>query len=305
VSEVPGFRFVFVGGAPRSGTTLVQRVLAAHPKIYGGPEFDLMPEIAALHRGLRQRINTGRVAAITDSNTVDTAFYRLVRDLFEPKATSEGCSVFSEKTPANVLEFEALARFLPGARFVFVIRDPRAIVASMLEVGARFRARGQTVPQFTRGLGPAIAELNRCWRAGLAAFDQSLPILPVFYEELVKTPDRVAQSLCAFLDLEFVPDMAAVERNRLERADETLTENWYRPGELDRPIDRESLQAFRARLSPAQSSLILRRMPEHPLLARYAAENATAAWRTLGLRGRLALRRVLRRATRRLSERLA
>jgi len=49
ISEELG-RLVFVGGSPRSGTTLVQRVLNHYPKEYGGPEFDFIPSIAELYQ---------------------------------------------------------------------------------------------------------------------------------------------------------------------------------------------------------------------------------------------------------------
>ena len=39
-------KFIFVGGSPRSGTTLVQRILASHPNIFGRPEFDFLHAIA-------------------------------------------------------------------------------------------------------------------------------------------------------------------------------------------------------------------------------------------------------------------
>ena len=45
-------RLVFVGGSPRSGTTLVQGVLNHHLKVYGGPEFDFIPSIAELYQKL-------------------------------------------------------------------------------------------------------------------------------------------------------------------------------------------------------------------------------------------------------------
>ena len=43
-----GSRFIFVGGAPRSGTTLVQNMLDSHPDILGGPEFIHIPDIINL-----------------------------------------------------------------------------------------------------------------------------------------------------------------------------------------------------------------------------------------------------------------
>jgi Sulfotransferase family len=54
-------RIVFVGGSPRSGTTLIQQLLNYHPAVYGGPEFDFVPEIADLFRRMRQSIRSGRI----------------------------------------------------------------------------------------------------------------------------------------------------------------------------------------------------------------------------------------------------
>ena len=79
-------RIVFVGGSPRSGTTLVQRVLNHHPKIYGGPEFDFIPDIAELYQRMRDSIRSGRIASIVDEATVRQVFRELITSLLIPKA---------------------------------------------------------------------------------------------------------------------------------------------------------------------------------------------------------------------------
>lgn len=72
---------VFIGGCPRSGTTLVQRMFGAHPNVYAGPEFDLIPAIAGLRDRLVGGVQSGRVSPIGDAQTVDVAPRELIRTL--------------------------------------------------------------------------------------------------------------------------------------------------------------------------------------------------------------------------------
>ena len=59
-----GKRFVFIGGSPRSGTTLVQNILDSHPVICGGPEFHHLPDIMNLRKALRDSIAKGWIDLI-------------------------------------------------------------------------------------------------------------------------------------------------------------------------------------------------------------------------------------------------
>src|SRR6266513_5215620 len=101
-------RIVFVGGSPRSGTTLVQRVLNHHPKVYGGSEFDFIPGIAELYQRMRDSVHSGRIAPILDEARLRHVFRELIASLLIPKAEAEGVVLLSEKTPSNVLAFDAL-----------------------------------------------------------------------------------------------------------------------------------------------------------------------------------------------------
>src|SRR5205085_1802349 len=62
-----GERLLFVGGPPRSGTTLVQKVLSAHPDVAGAGEFDFVPRIVDLRNELRASVRSGRIAEHTSA----------------------------------------------------------------------------------------------------------------------------------------------------------------------------------------------------------------------------------------------
>lgn len=103
----------------------------------------------------------------------------------------------SEKTPRNVLVFSELLSVFPTARFIHVVRDPRAVVASLLQVGKRQKKRGR---KQGRGMDTATAAINHVKAhvcAGLAA-SAAAPerILTVVYEELVTNPEKETKKLC-------------------------------------------------------------------------------------------------------------
>ncbi|HYO47086.1 MAG TPA: sulfotransferase [Gemmatimonadota bacterium] len=120
-------RTIFVVGSPRSGTSLVQSVLAAHSRLFSIPGetglFTYQNIFARRHFGLSWEENQ---ALFRESRDVVDFFDRAVRLL---ESRSEG-RTFVEKTPQHVLRLEFLNRRFPNARFVHVLRDGRDCFAS-------------------------------------------------------------------------------------------------------------------------------------------------------------------------------
>src|SRR5258708_27193176 len=166
-------RLIFVGGSPRSGTTLTQRILDCHPEIYGGPEFDFVPAIIKLFHDMQTSIRSGRIDAILDEKALVRAFRCFLTALLLPKLQAEGVSYLSEKTPSNVFAFAGLERCVPEAKKIFIIRDPRDVVSSMLDVGRRQRRRRGRAPGFVRDTLAAVEYMNQCLKAGAATAEIS------------------------------------------------------------------------------------------------------------------------------------
>ncbi|MGH7482557.1 MAG: sulfotransferase family protein, partial [Longimicrobiales bacterium] len=146
-----GRRIAFVVGCPRSGTTLVQQLLNAHPRVSIGPEThyvrrfwlardrygDLRGEAAwsALLRDVSAipELRDGDVdpavflAAASRLPHEHPALLRLLMELF---AGDRDVAVIGEKTPNHVLHMRLLQDWFPEALFVHVLRDPRAVVNS-------------------------------------------------------------------------------------------------------------------------------------------------------------------------------
>lgn len=81
-----GKNMLFIGGAPRSGTTLMQRIMGAHSQVYAGPEFDFIPtHINKLRAKMLGSIRSGRIKPIVDECDLDQALGLFITSIFEKR----------------------------------------------------------------------------------------------------------------------------------------------------------------------------------------------------------------------------
>jgi hypothetical protein len=195
-------QLVFIGGPPRAGTTLLQRILSGHPSIYAGPEFDFVPAIVSLRNNMRSKVRVGRIDFMLSEEDIDRHFSRMLIDMLSEKARKEGVSMISEKSPANASVIDAILELLPCARGIVVLRDPRAIVSSMKDVGARFVAQGRQPPLFCRDVKHAVDRINAVV-APLTNAAQKFPdrFMIIYYEDLVTSPLNTIHTVCDFLHI--------------------------------------------------------------------------------------------------------
>jgi hypothetical protein len=258
---------VFIGGVPRSGTTLLQHMLDCHPAVFGGPEFDCIPGIIELWRQVADAHTRGRIQVFCTRAQIDACFEGLIEDLLLPVAEAHGARLLSEKTPLNVLVFVELLTLLPGCRVIHVVRDPRAVVSSLLQVGLRSRVKGEPAPEFTRDLPSALRLTTEALNAGFRA-QERFPrrVLTLRYEVLVSDPEAVARQLCRFLGLAYEPAMLQpqAKKHPAQDAIEALDRGvWLDPALGIRPIERSRIDAWQESLSPEVSALVRDAFRDH------------------------------------------
>ena len=96
-----------------------------------------------------------------------------------------------------------------------MLRDPRAVIASMLGVGARAAAQGHPTQPWTRSLPDAIAYVQRYFRAARAAAGRRARACAVLhYETLVTQPEAVTRAICGFLGLPWTATMLTPSNRR-------------------------------------------------------------------------------------------
>ncbi len=191
--------FVFIGGAGRSGTTLLRAMVDAHPRMSCGPELKLVPAICALRDQWWSAMGHDLLAAGVDESRLDAAVRAFVSTLLESMIPAGSDSRIAEKTPHNLLHMAMLGRLFPRARFVHVVRDGRAVAASLVRQAWVDPASGEPIWYCK---DPASGA--RYWSQvvqGIRAQAAQVPgrYLEIRYEELVQEPRATLERLLAFL----------------------------------------------------------------------------------------------------------
>jgi hypothetical protein len=253
---------IFVGGAPRSGTTLVQRILACHSLVFGGPEFDFVPTLMRLRNDFHASVEGGRISPYLSHEDVDQVFRECVISTFKKTIVKNpGKIFFSEKTPSNAEVYPELSKTFPNAMLIFVARDPRAIVASMLEVGNRFKREKLRPDNFTRDVHRAVMYVNTITEVAYEQLSKNTRNFHVlYYEDFIISPTEAIQDLTKKLGLEFEEGMVEIEKKKTITAEFLGKEHlWYSRERLQSNIDSTSLEKWKCQLSDYQLFVISRR----------------------------------------------
>ena len=204
-----GASLVFLAGCPRSGTTWLQRLLAAHPRVRTGQESDLFtmyigPQMRNWMQykepAADQRGGIGLACHLTEDQFMATLKGYLQAILGHMlKDVPPGC-LFLEKTPSHALFVKEIHALLPKARFINVIRDPRAVAASLI---AASKGWGRDwAPKTGR-------ECARMWMTHVEAFATAAKDLPpalwqeVNYEALLANQEKGFKGILACLGLDY------------------------------------------------------------------------------------------------------
>ena len=251
-----GCRLIFIGGSPRSGTTLVQNMLDSHPQILGGPEFINLPNVVELRRSLHASISKGWIDIICSRDDVDSYIIAFIEKIFLRLADSNHSEFYSEKTPMNILVFSELIEIFTEAHFIQVIRDPRAIVSSMQQVKKRAVAKGVNIPDFTANLSSSIAYVKKCFKTGFEA-SKNAPdkVLTIVYEHLLLNPEIESKKICDFLGVEW--DDAMLHPSGKEHlGQQAITtksdEIWYDAKAYNRNPDSQNIDKWQSELTLGQ-----------------------------------------------------
>jgi len=186
---------VFLVGFPRSGTTLLEQVLAGHGFVEAVEE-----------RGCLTQAMTDFIAPLDGMDRLqalegdDLARYR---DAYWEEARAAGAKldrVFVDKMPLNVLNLGLVAKLFPQAKVILALRDPRDVVLSC------FRRRFQMLANMYELLD--LDDAARFYAAvmGVAEASRAKLSLPIFeqrYETLVADLEGQARLLCDFLRIPY------------------------------------------------------------------------------------------------------
>jgi tetratricopeptide (TPR) repeat protein len=189
-SELP----VFIVGMPRSGTTLVEQILASHADIFGAGETRNMQRLVA---------QLGRPGDYPESaRLLDAGSARRLAEeyILELARQGGGRARVTDKLPGNFHHLGLIAALFPRAHIVHCRRDPRDTCWSCYFHNFQevtYNCDLKTLGSYYR----EYARLMAHWKAYLP-----VPIFDVQYEELVAEPERVSREMVAFCRLDWHDD---------------------------------------------------------------------------------------------------
>jgi uncharacterized membrane protein YkvA (DUF1232 family) len=189
---------VVVGGAARSGTTMLRTVLGRHPQVASGPETTVLLRRITAPRHLGPRLRRD-AAEIEQWQFESQSQIEFVEHFHRAALRESGRSVWVEKTPANVFRFGFVKRHFPNARLVHIVRDGRDAACSL-----RCQPWAKIAGDVPRDSPEAARRCGMMWAASVRAGIRHRGHPRYFelrYEELVARPAETLLPLLTFLDL--------------------------------------------------------------------------------------------------------
>jgi hypothetical protein len=254
---------IFIGGYPRSGTTLLTALLDSHPDLLVYPrETQFFKQVMPLFKRdpavaldflIWETSQSAWYASHLYGEGKELGQFQIrLRELFQerggtPKALLQAIMLahaevtgqshkraWAEKTPHNELFAATLFRWFPGAKLIYIVRDPRATYASV---------RG-----FYKIVGlKEMSALRFCveWRSSLQANRRNtarFPTLTIRYEDLIEDPQPTIERICDFLGIRFEKSLL---QPTFDGADFTGFSSYSSFATQFKTIDRSSLAKWK------------------------------------------------------------
>lgn len=220
--------FLFVVGCPRSGTTLLQRMLDNHPQLTVANDTHFITRAAK--RTLRKDPQPVLTEDLVKAVKSYRRFYRMGLDEEQVNSVAGNCATYAEfvgrlytlrgqkkkkpfsgeKTPDNCRKMPLLHGLFPDARFVHIIRDGRNTALSALNWATETKGPGKWSLWGEDPVGTCALWWR--WQAGIGHRDGQLladnRFYQVKYEDLVDEPERELRAIAGFLDIPYSDAMA-------------------------------------------------------------------------------------------------
>lgn len=227
---------VFIVGMARSGTTLVEQILASHPSVAGGGELSDIGRIAS---------NLAREHGYPEELQEDALRESADRYLARLRGIGGKCQRVTDKMPGNLRHLGLIARMFPNAKIIHCRRDPMDTCLSCF--AQNFNFRGDAWACDLADTGHAYCQYRRLMAHWLTVLPPGM-VLEVDYEDTVKELEAQARRLVEFVGLDW--DAACLRYYESRRAVATPSR-----AQVRKPIYESSIGRWK-RYGPGLEPLI-------------------------------------------------
>ncbi len=188
---------IFIGGVPRSGTTLMRAMLDAHPEIRCGEETRVIPRLLGMRSQWAKSPKESKrlkEAGLSDE-VIDSALSAFILEVIAKHG--EPAPRLCNKDPFTLKSSVYLSQMFPNSKYLLMIRDGRAVVHSIV-------SRKVTISGFDlKSYRTCLQKWNQAMES---MYYQCLRVgptrcLPVYYEQLVLHPEEWTNRILQFLDV--------------------------------------------------------------------------------------------------------
>ena len=188
---------IFIGGVPRSGTTLMRAMLDAHPEVRCGEETRVIPRLLGMRTSWfksEREAKRLREAGVNE-DIVDSALGAFILEIIAKHG--EPAPRLCNKDPFTLKSSMYLSNIFPNSKFILMIRDGRAVVHSIISrhvtiSGFDLKNYRQCLEKWNQAMETMYYQ---CLRVGLSR------CFPVYYEQLVLHPEVMMKKILDFLDI--------------------------------------------------------------------------------------------------------
>ncbi|HLO51676.1 MAG TPA: sulfotransferase, partial [Kamptonema sp.] len=250
---------IFLVGAPRSGTTMLQSLLASHPAIISVPESRFFQYLLddKYSNALVERLEVFFVDEIrrpeflnyfsSEQSTLEKAqaFVKVLDTL----AVEKNLSIWLEKTPEHLYFIDYIEELLPEALFIHILRDPVDVIASMYEASRK-------APDIWGGAWSIDWCISRWKDSALISYknvNKTNHIL-VKYEQVVEDPKDFLSKLCKFIGINFDESMLNNYKENAKRL--SLKATWHEG--IERDIKSSKIHKYHSIFKRAEIEYILK-----------------------------------------------
>ncbi len=199
---------VFIVGMPRSGTTLVEQIVAGHSRIHGAGELGTIPGVIAGLERWERRTGSGRHYPDCVDDLDPGVVHGIAANVLEELRTyAPEADHIVDKLPHNFEHVGLIKLLFPDARIISVRRDPRDIAISNYFTDYAGKHGGMGFAYDLDWIGEQLADHNLLMHHWQALFPAD--ILEVHYEDLLADPQTAARQLLNHIGVDWEPEVLA------------------------------------------------------------------------------------------------